>query len=48
MSSRDQEHPESTLERIINERRGKAAALRAQGSDPYRNDIGPLSRRGAD
>ncbi len=41
MSSRDPEHPETTLERIINERRGKAAALRAQGSDPYRNDIGP-------
>jgi lysyl-tRNA synthetase class 2 len=41
MSSRDPEHPESTLERIINERREKAAALRTQGSDPYRNDVGP-------
>src|SRR5687768_13410241 len=41
MSSQDQEPPESTLERIINERRGKAAALRAQGSDPYRNDVAP-------
>src|SRR6478735_1181632 len=38
-----QEPPESTLERIINERRGKAAALRAKGSDPYRNDVGPTT-----
>jgi lysyl-tRNA synthetase class 2 len=29
------------LERIIQERRDKAAALRAQGADPYRNDLGP-------
>src|SRR5688500_10690773 len=43
MSSRDQDPPESTLERIINERRGKASALRATGSDPYRNDIGPTT-----
>jgi lysyl-tRNA synthetase class 2 len=43
MSSRDPEHPETTLERIINERRGKAAALRGQGIDPYRNDIGPTA-----
>src|SRR5512139_1001376 len=43
MSSRDPEHPETTLERIINERRGKAAALRGQGIDPYRNDIGPTT-----
>jgi lysyl-tRNA synthetase, class II len=41
MSRTDPEHPESTLERIINERRGKAAALRAQGADPYRNDVAP-------
>src|SRR5690606_12897929 len=47
MSSREPEHPETTLERIINERRGKAAALRAQGSDPYRNDVGPTTTLGA-
>src|SRR5690348_15630839 len=41
MSSREQDQPEGTLERIINERRAKATALRAQGSDPYRNDVGP-------
>ncbi|MBA3500463.1 MAG: hypothetical protein H0T65_08830, partial [Deltaproteobacteria bacterium] len=35
------ESPESTLERIMGERREKAAALRAAGSHPYRNDIGP-------
>src|SRR5882724_10248903 len=33
--------PETTLDRIIEERRGKAGALREAGSDPYRNDIGP-------
>src|SRR5436190_15488011 len=33
--------PESTLERIMDERRGKARSLREAGSDPYRNDIGP-------
>jgi len=32
---------ESTLDRIIGERREKAAALRKSGSDPYRNDVGP-------
>jgi lysyl-tRNA synthetase class 2 len=32
---------QSTLERIISERRAKAATLRSNGSDPYRNDIGP-------
>ncbi len=32
---------ESTLERIIGERREKAGALRTAGSDPYRNDLGP-------
>src|SRR5688500_4572349 len=41
MSSKDPEAPETTLERIISERRAKAAALRTQGSDPYRNDVGP-------
>jgi lysyl-tRNA synthetase, class II len=34
---------ESTLDRIIGERRDKAAALRKGGSDPYRNDVGPTS-----
>jgi len=47
MSSRDSEHPETTLERIINERRGKAAELRDKGSHPYRNDIGPTTTLGA-
>jgi lysyl-tRNA synthetase class 2 len=41
MSSRTPDQPESTLDRIIDERRGKAAALRNAGSDPYRNDVGP-------
>jgi lysyl-tRNA synthetase class 2 len=42
MSSRTPEPPASqTLDRIMDERRGKAAALRAAGSDPYRNDLGP-------
>jgi lysyl-tRNA synthetase class 2 len=42
MSSRTPEQPpEKTLDRIMDERRVKAAALRAAGSDPYRNDIGP-------
>ena len=42
MSSRTPEQqPEKTLDRIMDERRGKAAALKAAGSDPYRNDIGP-------
>jgi lysyl-tRNA synthetase class 2 len=35
------EAPESTLERIMGERRVKATALRAAGSDPYRNDVAP-------
>ncbi len=41
MSSRAPESPESTLDRIIGERRDKAAALRVGGRDPYRNDVGP-------
>ncbi len=42
MSSRPPDPPpEKTLDRIINERREKAGALRSAGSDPYRNDIGP-------
>ncbi|TMQ09739.1 MAG: lysine--tRNA ligase [Deltaproteobacteria bacterium] len=44
MSSRLPGHsdpPETTLARIMDERRAKARALRTAGSDPYRNDIGP-------
>ncbi len=42
MSSRESpEQPETTLDRIMGERRDKATALRTAGSDPYRNDIGP-------
>jgi lysyl-tRNA synthetase class 2 len=41
MSSRPPEQPEKTLDRIMDERRGKAKALRDAGSDPYRNDLGP-------
>jgi lysyl-tRNA synthetase class 2 len=41
MSSRPPEPPESTLARIMDERRGKARALRSAGSDPFRNDLGP-------
>ena len=41
MSSPESPSPESTLDRIMQERREKASALRARGSDPYRNDIGP-------
>jgi lysyl-tRNA synthetase class 2 len=41
MSSRTPEPPENTLDRIMEERRAKASALRAAGSDPYRNDLGP-------
>ena len=33
--------PEKTLDRIMQERREKGQALRATGSDPYRNDIRP-------
>ncbi|MEO6776596.1 MAG: lysine--tRNA ligase, partial [Kofleriaceae bacterium] len=33
--------PETTLARIMQERRDKGQALRAAGSDPYRNDIRP-------
>ncbi len=38
---RPPEQPESTLERIMDERREKARSLRDAGSDPYRNDVGP-------
>ncbi len=41
MSSRPSEPASSNLDRIIGERREKASALRAAGSDPFRNDIGP-------
>ncbi|HEV7554396.1 MAG TPA: amino acid--tRNA ligase-related protein, partial [Kofleriaceae bacterium] len=41
MSSRPPDPPETTLERIIGERRDKGAALRQAGSHPYRNDMGP-------
>jgi lysyl-tRNA synthetase class 2 len=40
---RPPEQPESTLERIMDERRGKARSLREAGSDPYRNDLGPAA-----
>src|SRR5262245_53198455 len=39
--------PESTLERIMEERRAKARALTEAGSHPYRNDIGPKMSIGA-
>jgi lysyl-tRNA synthetase class 2 len=41
MSSRPPQPPETTLDRIMDERRAKASALRAAGSNPYRNDLGP-------
>jgi hypothetical protein len=41
MSDDGKEPPESTLDRIVGERRDKAAALRAGGADPFRNDVGP-------
>src|SRR5574338_1268692 len=47
MSSRDQEPPESTLERIMHERREKAAKLRELGAHRYRNDVGPTTTLGA-
>ncbi|HSR96414.1 MAG TPA: lysine--tRNA ligase [Kofleriaceae bacterium] len=43
MSSRPQQPPESTLDRIMDERRAKANALRDAGSNPYRNDLGPAT-----
>ena len=41
MSTRPPEQPEKTLDRIMDERRGKAKALHDAGSHPYRNDLGP-------
>src|SRR5690349_22881828 len=38
--------PEKTLDRIIQERREKGQALRAAGSDPYRNDVFPTTTIG--
>jgi lysyl-tRNA synthetase class 2 len=43
MATSPPEQPESTLERIMEERRAKAHALREAGSDPYRNDVGPTT-----
>jgi lysyl-tRNA synthetase class 2 len=43
MPPRPTDQPESTLDRIMDERRAKARALRAAGSDPYRNDVGPAT-----
>jgi lysyl-tRNA synthetase class 2 len=39
--SQGADQPENTLDRIIGERREKAAALRGLGSDPFRNDLAP-------
>jgi len=41
MSSREPGAPESTLDRIIGERKDKAAALARAGRNPYRNDVFP-------
>ncbi|HMG54931.1 MAG TPA: OB-fold nucleic acid binding domain-containing protein, partial [Kofleriaceae bacterium] len=41
MASRPSDPPETTLARIMDERRGKARALREAGSDPFRNDLSP-------
>jgi lysyl-tRNA synthetase class 2 len=41
MSSREPDAPESTLARIIGERKDKAAALARAGKHPYRNDLRP-------
>ncbi|HWU87238.1 MAG TPA: lysine--tRNA ligase [Kofleriaceae bacterium] len=41
MATPPPEQPETTLERIMDERREKARALAGAGSHPYRNDIGP-------
>jgi lysyl-tRNA synthetase, class II len=39
-----QESSEQTLQRIMRERRDKAAGLREAGSEPYRNDFRPTHR----
>ena len=39
-----QESSEQTLQRIMRERRDKAARLRERGSEPYRNDFRPTAR----
>jgi lysyl-tRNA synthetase class 2 len=41
MATPPPEQPESTLERIMDERREKGRALAAAGNNPYRNDIAP-------
>jgi lysyl-tRNA synthetase, class II len=41
MPPRPPEPPETTIDRIMDERREKAKALRDAHSDPYRNDLGP-------
>jgi lysyl-tRNA synthetase class 2 len=41
MPPRPPQQPETTLDRIMDERRAKAKALRGAGSDPFRNDLGP-------
>src|SRR5579862_7964343 len=41
MPSREPDAPESTLDRIMGERRDKAAALAKAGKNPYRNDLRP-------
>ena len=41
MPSREPDAPESTLDRIMGERKDKAAALAKAGKNPYRNDLRP-------
>jgi lysyl-tRNA synthetase, class II len=41
LASAKHEPRQETLERLMEERRAKGRALRAAGSDPYRNDVGP-------
>ena len=43
MSSPPTAEPETKLDQIMAERREKAAKLRAAGSDPFRNDLGPTT-----
>jgi lysyl-tRNA synthetase class 2 len=41
MPSREPDAPESTLDRIMGERKDKASALAKAGKNPYRNDLRP-------
>jgi lysyl-tRNA synthetase, class II len=41
MADKSDTPPETTLDRIIGERRAKGQALKAAGSNPYRNDLRP-------